>query len=377
VTTHVFTALGFDPAPGSTDALERLARHCSGFGRELADDAGRVRAVRDGGLWTGSAADAFRHQLDEVPRDLDRAGDAYHLAGAALARFSAALAEHQVAARSLEQQAQAVTRLLDAAPADHPAASHERDLDALRAEAARLRNRVLADARGCRAALQDATRHAPRPPGRFHRLCSEAGRLAHDLDRAVGDFVRDHAAQIAAIAGIAAKTSSALAVVAMLVGPVPVLGEAVGGLAATGALMAGGVALAGHAALAVWAGGSWTPVLLDAAALVTGAAPRGVERVAGRVAASRGLDLGGEGAPTMRAALAAVRHPSRSLEAGAQATLTFPRLVTRTVSYQFDLAAGGLGVYDLAQAGRLPAEVGEARERAERSRRSPASAGAR
>ena len=64
-----------------------------------------MRALADGGLWRGEAADAFRHRLEDLPRDLDRAAEAYGLASRALTRFGLSLLEAQTAARGLEDRA--------------------------------------------------------------------------------------------------------------------------------------------------------------------------------------------------------------------------------------------------------------------------------
>jgi hypothetical protein len=349
MTGHPFPALGFDPAPGSCDALASLARDCGALGVELMEDGDQLRRIADGSAWRGAAADAFRHRLDDLPRDLGRAGDAYQQACSALSLFSLALADAQVTARALEQRAVAGS----SSPDLH-------DSDQLAIEAERLRDQVRADAAACGRALHDATRHAPQPPGWFHRLVDAGVHALSAVNQAVGDFVRAHADVIAAFAGALSKVSSALALVAMLAGPIPVLGQAVGSLAAGGALLTAGMALAGHAALAAYAGGSWTAVAMDGAAVLTGLGPRAVESAAGRVVEARGLELGETTMPAPEA-LAVLRHPRAGVAAMGTATMTFPELVTRTVSYQFDLAGGALGTVELVrEAGDRGPEHGQA-----------------
>ncbi|MCU1599534.1 MAG: hypothetical protein JWO22_243, partial [Frankiales bacterium] len=358
MTLHTFAALGFDPAPGDVDALVTLARDCGRLGGDLGVDATQVRRLADGGVWRGSAADAFRHRLRDLPSDLDRAGEAYVEAAGALLRFSAALGDAQLVARALEQRAADLeSRTLDDGAL----------IDRVRREAEELRERVLDAASSCGRALRDATRHAPHPPGWFSHLVDAGAHLVRSVNQAVGDFVREHAAGIALFADVLSKVSSALALVAMLAGPIPVVGQAVGSLAATGALLAAGGALLGHTALAAYAGGSWTTVVLDGVAVATGLGPHGVEAVAGRVVAARGLELGETGMTT-RTALGVLRHPAAGVARMAEATMTFPQLVTRTISYQFDLTAGAVGIVDLARTGDLRAEVRESGERGRRAR---------
>lgn len=373
MTAHRFPALGFDPAPGDPEALEVLGTDCVRLAGELADDADRVRILQRGVLWSGRAAEAFVARLEDLPRDLDRAAEAHREAGRALGTFDFALRSHQAVARDLEASAQEQQRLLVAAASQVAAAdpgartpaqcADDALQDVLRA-AHRLRGQVLDDAALAERALRNATRHAPSPPGWFHRATSAVSSAVKRANRAVGDFVRDHAVVIATLAGVASKVSSALAVVAMLAGPIPILGQAVAAVASAGALVAAGVALAGHGALALYAGGSWTPVLLDAAGLLTGGAAKGVEAVGARVAVSRGLEMSPEAFDGLRGAASVLRHPGAAWTASAGATMTMPTLVTRTVAYQFDLAGAALGTFDLALTGALPAEAREAQERA-------------
>ena len=85
------TALGFDPAPGDLLELASLSRACTGLSLELADDARRARAMRDLGVWTGQAAEAFRHCVGTL----------------ALAKFGSALEGQQRLARDLVRQLEA------------------------------------------------------------------------------------------------------------------------------------------------------------------------------------------------------------------------------------------------------------------------------
>lgn len=355
MTVHSFPALGFDPAPGSPDAVAGLSRDCGALSRALIEDSSRVRALADGGMWRGEAADAFRHRLEDLPRDLDRAAEAYGMACGALARFSISLLEAQHASHALEQRAASATD-------DTGKAAVARDADTLRSQ-------VQVEADLCARVLHDATRHAPHAPSWFSRMVDTGVRLVQEVNRAVGDFVRKHAEVIAGFAAALSKASSLLSLVAMLAGPIPVIGQAIGSLAATGALIAAGGALALHTALAVYADGPWSAVVLDATAVALGLGPRGVEAAAKPIVAARALAGGEElGAVSMstREALAIVRHPAAGVARMSDATMTFPGLVTRTVSYQFDLAAGAVGTVDLAQLGRVREELQEAGERGRR-----------
>ncbi len=371
MTVHSFPALGFDPAPGEPAELDTLGADCARFAAELADHAQRAAALRDGFVWNGEAATAFRHCLEHVPQDLGTAGEAFAQAGGALRAYGDLLRQNQLAATDLERLAAHHRRVADdptaqvLAPGDLPGtptpAQQALDtLGELQSRGHSLHDKVLGEARHCNRVLQDATRHAPRPPGWLAATLGDLGDFCKGVNEALGDFVRKHAGLIAELAALASKISSALATLAMIVGPIPVLGEAVGSVAFLGAMVAGTVALVGHGLLTIYAGGGVAPVVFDAVALATTAAPHGVQSGAARLAAARGWELGTGEAMGVRTALGTLRHPGAALAQGAKAELTFPALVTKTISYQFDLAGGALGSYDLAVG--LPTVVAEAEE---------------
>lgn len=99
-----FPALGFDPAPGNLARVQSTTETT----RQYADQLGRHR---DGmqrlrtDSWVGGAADAFRGQAKDLPRDLGRAHDAHRAVADALSGYTDALAGGKQRARDLEQQA--------------------------------------------------------------------------------------------------------------------------------------------------------------------------------------------------------------------------------------------------------------------------------
>jgi hypothetical protein len=343
VTGYTFPVLGFDPAPGAADALSGVGRECAGFALALDDDAVRVQDLAHGSVWSGPAADAFRHRLEDLPRDLRRAGDAYREAGAALVGFASALQLCQLQARCLEAQAAEHARVVArfSGGEDPRLTAAVEELNRARVRAQRLREQVRTEAARCSRALQDATRQAPHAPGWFHQLVDAGVHAVQQANQAVGDFVREHAAAIAQFADVLGKVSSALSLVAMLAAPFPVVGTAVASLAGTGALVAAGLAMAGHVALAAYADGSWGTVAFDAVGLATGLGSRGVNAIAVR----HGVETTGMGAVE---AVGVLRAPGASVARMGAEELTLGQLVSKTVSYQFDLAGGALGVVDLA-----------------------------
>jgi hypothetical protein len=103
---------------------------------------------------------------------------------------------------------------------------------------------------------------------------------------------------------------------------------------------------------------------MDVAGLALAAAPKVVEHVAERVIAARGLESADSAGLSLTAAVSTVHHPLTALKDGAGSVMSFPTLVTRTISLQFDLSAGSLGIVDLSGKG-LREEVAEAQEHAE------------
>jgi uncharacterized protein YukE len=90
--------VGGDPAPGDPCAYETL----SGFFGETADNAeqvncwlrGLARGVDDT-IWRGDAANAFREDIDELPKKLDKLYLSYHEASEALRCYGVRLRELQ------------------------------------------------------------------------------------------------------------------------------------------------------------------------------------------------------------------------------------------------------------------------------------------
>ena len=99
-----FPALGFDPAPGDAAALNSAAADVTGAGTVFSDASANV-AELNSSAWTGDAADAFRAQLDDLPRDLDLAADSHRTAAKALSDYGSGLVARQRRAADLESRA--------------------------------------------------------------------------------------------------------------------------------------------------------------------------------------------------------------------------------------------------------------------------------
>jgi uncharacterized protein YukE len=103
---RTFPALGFDPAPGSPAALLAQAREADRAARALAG-AATAAGLLDAG-WQGGAADAFREQARDLPRDLQHAAAAHGALARELTAYADDLASRQLRAGDLESRAAAL-----------------------------------------------------------------------------------------------------------------------------------------------------------------------------------------------------------------------------------------------------------------------------
>ncbi len=121
-------ALGYDPAPGDTEAVRQAAR-LLGTVRERAEQVeSRLRAVSAAvgpNVWRGQAADAFHHQLADIGPGLATAAKSHGEAQEALDAYAAALAAAQEQARRAEAVAAAAIADRDRAAAERDRAAGE------------------------------------------------------------------------------------------------------------------------------------------------------------------------------------------------------------------------------------------------------------
>jgi uncharacterized protein YukE len=272
VARREFPALGFDPAPGEAAAVESAARSVDGAGRTFGDASANVSRLNSSG-WTGDAADAFRGQLQDLPRDLDLAARSHQTAARALSEYGTALAARQRRADELEsraaelraQQQAAVAEVNRIAAQRAPEGSAELadlksryagarsradglggDLEAVLAQARRLHGEHEAAARSAAGAIRGVADAPYREPGWLSRAWSS-----------VKGWISDHADVLAEISTVLKGVSAVLGVLSLVPGLQ---------FLAPFALAAGGIALAIDVAVKLATGkGSWTSIGIDAA----------------------------------------------------------------------------------------------------------------
>jgi hypothetical protein len=293
-----FPALGYDPAPGSAEAIRALAADCRHVAGQLTGEAHTLTGLGSTS-WTGPAALAFAGQLDTLPDDLRTAAHSFTLTAQAIDRYAAELADSQLAARRAEaaahaaQHEQRIARAaLDAAadpasaePARRRLAAADQDLAAARRHAQRARDQARSAARRAAAAVRDASRWAPRKPHEsvFERL---GGAIA-DGWTAVTDnvhhWVVEHAEVLRQISEVLSTVSAISGTLALAICWVPVVGQAAAGALGTIAAVTGGAATATNALLAANGQGSWTHVAVDLGLTALG----GAGKAAGKLIAAR------------------------------------------------------------------------------------------
>lgn len=260
--------LGFNPAKGDTEALGLLASDVKAVGDEL-DDLHQLikKAGEHGGWWEGEAAEKFSEKLGDLPKYLKQGTDSMQDCAKALRGWQSKLETFQERAGKLEPDAVEARKRAD------EKTEHHRTLytkyqpqfgQPMPADQAERINKQLEDARQDANAANDRLDELVREGERIHanwkdrageaeRAILEASenhppdlgfwdRMADSLKGAWSDFkdwLIDNADALS-------NWSSALAVAALAVNAIPVVGQVASAvLGAASALCAAG-AMAGH-----------------------------------------------------------------------------------------------------------------------------------
>jgi phage shock protein A len=204
-----YRGLGFDPTPGSVDAVAHTIRQLRAAADALSSVAPSVEAAgRRTASWHGQAADAFRARLAVPPTDPAQLRAAIPV----LEQWADTLAEHQRRAEELDATALRLRRQLDDARDTLQDKQNALDLASTPAAAA-----------GASVAVTSATVHVAEAEAALDDVVAEARDLARThlrkADEAAAALATDAAPApdspaIRALAGMlnrTARTSSALA----------------------------------------------------------------------------------------------------------------------------------------------------------------------
>ena len=293
-----FPALGFDPAPGNPAAVAAAAGGVDSAGRLFADAAANVARLNSSG-WTGEAAEAFRGQLADLPRDLDLAARSHQTAARALSGYGSALGPRQRRADELESRAAELRREQQASIGEVNRIAAQRapegsaelaglrtaydsarsraeglgaDLDAVLADARRLLDEHRGAASGAARAVRDVADAPYEEPGWLSRAWDS-----------VKSWISDHADVLRQISSVLKGVSAVLGVLSFVPGLQ---------FLAPFAVAAGAIALVIDGALCLAGEGDWGAFALDAALTILPIGPvaRAVKRIPGVSTALKGVN---------------------------------------------------------------------------------------
>ncbi len=253
-----------DPVPGDVYDLTALAKRFTATAKTISDTASALRRLGNLESWDSKAGRAFAEKANDTAKTVSKAHKRYEEAGAALKEYHTELETIQKEADGLLGQAE--TKSGDLTTAKSQADNPPEDTDT--AGQKTLDTKVsglqgdLDGLRGKLGALK--TRHnkaGDTAAKRIHEVTE-----SDDLNDSWLDDLRDTLKIVADVAGAIAAVCG---VVALLVGWIPVIGQAIAGVLGTIALIATAISLVCHVLLAINGDGSWGDVAIDVLGLAT------------------------------------------------------------------------------------------------------------
>lgn len=329
--------LSSDPTPGDAERVAGAGRHYREVAEAIETAARRLREIAGDSQMRSEAVEEFVSSANGVASDISKAQERYANTGAALSDYSTALALAQNDADAALREATSARE--DMQQADRNRASADDDLTRARtANDALPPDQPAADLTGLQASVNRFSQAHSEASGRLEaaqRKAENARKDAEDAaDRArrriedvvdgsdLNDSWWDNVASvIKKIADIAGAIAAIAGVAALLVGWIPVIGQALAAVLGTIALVAGVVSLLANTALLIGGKGSLTSVLLDVVGLVSFGLGRAV------ISGGRGVMAGVRAASRLSAGRLAATAPairaSRGLPAmgSSQATI--------------------------------------------------------
>ncbi|MDT0341762.1 hypothetical protein [Streptomyces litchfieldiae] len=300
---YPLTEDGSDPVPGDWEMVQEAARRYRSTAdaiQRAKDLLGEVTNTQDG--WQSPAGEAFREKATELSDDIWNAWGRYDAAADALNGYWPALEEAQNESLTLRTQAQTVQDQLDSLGPRIDTAQQEAD-DA----AAEEDNEDAADAANdqvtsLQSQMENAQAELNRLRGRIRQIVEDKDAAAQRAADAIGDFIggdglkdgfwdhvgaffdglRDFLIMIGEWAG---RIAAICGVLALLVGWIPVIGQALAGILGTIALVAGIFSAIGNALQ-----GKWLNFALDIIGIVTFGVGRALTSTVGRAGSLARMD---------------------------------------------------------------------------------------
>lgn len=261
-----------DPVPGDVYQLKALADRFLATAQTIQTTATALRKLGHQESWDSDAGREFASKASETADSVSKAHDRYQEAGEALREYHTSLDTIQSEADKLRVEAEHADgdrHTAQAAMDALPTGTADLRAGQLRGHASEAQNRIDA-ARGKLETLKKRHKSAgDKAAGRIHTSTEKDG-----LNDSWLDDLRDTLKAVANIAGIIA---SVCGILSLLVGWIPVIGQALAGVLGTIALIATVVSLVCHLLLAINGDAEWSDVAMD----VLGLATFGIGRVFG------------------------------------------------------------------------------------------------
>ncbi|MFF3873150.1 hypothetical protein [Streptomyces sp. NPDC001978] len=244
--------------------MRDLSRRFEATAKTISDTVAALHRIGKLESWDSKAGKAFAEKANDTAKTVSKAHDRYADAGAALKEYYTDLDTIQGEADKLLTQAEAQHDHLAAAKSQAekpPKGTDDGEQDKLDKKVTDLQD-GLDGLRGKLVALKERHKNAG----------NKAAELIHDttkgdeLNDSWLDDLRDTLKIVSTVAGAIAAVCG---VASLLVGWIPIIGQALAGVLGTIALIATVVSLVCHVLLAINGDGSWGDVAMDALGLAT------------------------------------------------------------------------------------------------------------
>ncbi|MEU6732825.1 putative T7SS-secreted protein [Streptomyces physcomitrii] len=292
-----------DPVPGNPEEVARLGRSLRKTADAIRKQADEIKALSDVEAWKGKAATEFRDQAEEADGKLRKAFKRYDVAAKALGTEVAPGERESYASELKRAQTKADKALEDAKEADSEQKAHAKALDKLPEDTAEDdpgRKKLEGREQAAGSALAQAKRDLSAAKGIRNDAARKAAKAIRDVIENDGlkdgrwdkfkDWVHDNKGWIDEVLEWSGRIATVCGGLSLVVGWIPVIGQALAGILGTIALIATAVSLVGHLALALAGEGSWFDVAMD----VVGLATLGIGR--GAIAGAKGASQAAKGA---------------------------------------------------------------------------------
>ncbi|MCZ4508844.1 hypothetical protein O3Q52_11640 [Streptomyces sp. ActVer] len=293
-----------DPVPGDPEEVAKLGRDLRKTADSIKKQADEIKALSGVDAWKSKAADEFRKEAEEAEGKLRKAFKRYDAAADALGEkvieggaskeyaselhraqkmADKALRDAQDAESEQKSSTGAIDNLPKGAASDDP---DRKKLEKRQEAATSAMERAKKDLEAAKD-VRDAAAEAARKTIR-HAIDHDG--LKDDGWDKFKDWVHDNAGWIKVLVEAMGWIATICGTLSLLVGWIPIVGQALAGVLGAIALGATLVSLVGHVLLALAGEGSWFDVAMD----VVGLATLGIGR--GAMAGAKGAMQGAKGA---------------------------------------------------------------------------------